>query len=789
MTRQLRTRASRPNYAALAGLGLEDDAAGGPSQPIESDASGSEFEPDAVQEQQAEEDDAEDMALDDAEGEDDDVAETASAAPKRRRTASTREPSLAYGESVSAAPRRKSAQPKASAKRSVMLVPGLAHSSNRQTHALPSLHHRHRPMGIYKKEDKTERLIKPPALFQPAFTTPTNAWASSATVTDRVNKSWGYNVGPGPLWELLEDRTWFKEAYRSAKSSEKELRPRVHQDVAVNRYQVLNAQEATPYLPSDIKTADDGALQPPPPVACSFGPFGSQTRLEVKMFESVKIAQFFPGSKSHAFNAGAPVWGLDWCDIHPDDRAYHRQKQYLAVATFPSRNHAPMVGSRVQRPSAASIQIWSLCPSESSDDAMDVDNPGSGITSHATPEDLGEMRCELVLCIESGPAFELKWCPLPSGDTAMGAQSSGAAPRKLGIIAGTFGDGSLTFYAVPDPFAVERPADHPENEPIYLKVDPLLRIELEETCCWSFDWANSEVVAIGCSNGNIAVYNVAQALRAGSQRSTQPLLPTHYFTAHQSAIRSLAWVRAPVYDVEGEMTSDDPTVVVSGGYDGVECVTDIRDMCGNVMNRTRDVVTTISFSPYTGSAITIDHENIIKAYSLSPVMLGRGHTIIEPNGPIWSIAASDHHPQLAIGVTDGSCMTTNTMRTTRRGGLIPFLEHKIYQLDYSRALGEYRMLEHFLPKETQNRPAATRQNKSMPVGTGAWPPEVGVHRVVWNDGNGLANTPLLASATGSSLCRVDWLLGRWGKDPLPYNGVEGMRGEMAGTFAEDELSE
>ena len=34
------------------------------------------------------------------------------------------------------------------------------------------------------------------------------------------------------------------------------------------------------------------------------------------------------------------------------------------------------------------------------------------------------------------------------------------------------------------------------------------------------------------------------------------------------------------------------------------------------------------------------------------------------------MSASDYHPQLAIGVTDGSCMTTNTMRTTRRGGLI-----------------------------------------------------------------------------------------------------------------------
>ena len=137
----------------------------------------------------------------------------------------------------------------------------------------------------------------------------------------------------------------------------------------------------------------------------------------------------------------------------------------------------------------------------------------------------------------------------------------------------------------------------------------------------------------------------------------------------------------------------------------------------------------------------------------------------------------------------------------------PFLEHKIYQLDYSRALDEYRMLEHFLPKvslrdrppftnpahaarahsqETQNRTAATRQNKAMPVGTGAWPPEVSVQRVVWNDGNGLGRAPLLASATGSGLCRVDWLLGRWGKVPPPYNGVEGIRGETTGmTFEED----
>lgn len=31
-------------------------------------------------------------------------------------------------------------------------------------------------------------------------------------------------------------------------------------------------------------------------------------------------AETVPQSNSHVFNAGSPVWGLDWCPIHPDDR-------------------------------------------------------------------------------------------------------------------------------------------------------------------------------------------------------------------------------------------------------------------------------------------------------------------------------------------------------------------------------------------------------------------------------------------------------------------------------------
>lgn len=138
--------------------------------------------------------------------------------------------------------------------------------------------------------------------------------------------------------------------------------------------------------------------------------------------------------------------------------------------------------------------------------------------------------------------------------------------------------------------------------------------------------------------------------------SLPDLLPTHYIINHQSGVRALSWIRVPQTTSDGTpLTSEDPTVIASGGYDGVECLTDIRELAGHIMNRTRgrwfrfcvgiihltlvsiwiDVIPCMPYSPFAGGPITIDHENIVKAYSASPSMLGRGHTLVEPNGPVW----------------------------------------------------------------------------------------------------------------------------------------------------------
>ena len=55
----------------------------------------------------------------------------------------------------------------------------------------------------------------------------------------------------------------------------------------------------------------------------------------------------------------------------------------------------------------------------------------------------------------------------------------------------------------------------------------------------------------------------------------------------------------------------------------------------------------LAFSPYAGGPIIMDHENTVKAYSASPSMLGRGHSLMEPQGPVWvRQVAREAHPLL-----------------------------------------------------------------------------------------------------------------------------------------------
>lgn len=253
MARALRPRRARPNYAAL--LEVPDDnesvseSLSSKRVVTEEDNSGSDFAPEdnAGAEHNADEED-EDMnvsepisepeiapAMDIDEDEDED--EEADVAFSTARNAS----SAPKGKANSASTQRSTIQ----------LAPGLKRPANRQQHSLPlpSMHHRHRAVPLYARTARVERLEESARPFKAAKTTFTNSGTGEQKVLDRTNKAWGCNIGPGPLWEMVEDRAWFKEAVTDEEEHlEAKRRPRVHADVLVVKGWIVLDKQCVPMV-------------------------------------------------------------------------------------------------------------------------------------------------------------------------------------------------------------------------------------------------------------------------------------------------------------------------------------------------------------------------------------------------------------------------------------------------------------------------------------------------------------------------------------------------------------
>jgi transcription factor C subunit 6 len=312
MSRTLRPRKSQPSYAAAFALDDEEPVAG-PSRKKnaldDDEASGSDFAPEKEPEVAPVDGDEDDVSAPASDS--DEFHEPDDDLPPPQRAVSAPKPRAA------AKPRAKAGSGRAKKVATETLMPslgsgsGIARTSKRQIYVLPtpSVHHRHRAVPLYSRAGRVERLTAKPVLFGPSVTVPTNNFTHSTAVTNRVSKSWGFNVGAGPLWDLVEDRGWYKEAVFTGGEMEIEAnrRPVTHRGLRVMPgWQVLSLEcdfffvqsvdfvltfqlsDATPYLPTDTVTTEEGNLKPPPPVPCSFGPFDNQKRIEIAMFETLE---------------------------------------------------------------------------------------------------------------------------------------------------------------------------------------------------------------------------------------------------------------------------------------------------------------------------------------------------------------------------------------------------------------------------------------------------------------------------------------------------------------------
>ncbi|KAG8758062.1 hypothetical protein FRC14_000856 [Serendipita sp. 396] len=600
--------------------------------------------------------------------------------------------------------------------------------------------HRYRPDSIWSSKSDTLRLSRRPQPFNPPFLVPT-ASTSDPRIAYRVKKSWMYSVGPGPCWELIEDRGFFKEEYIGTMAGTGRItRPLVYSETShlLGYCKELLLGQSSRY---NVESQ---------PVSCFVGPYGAQDLKEIDQFSSVPTG----GSLSVMFNSGGRITAVDWCPTTIS--ASLGGRQYLAVS---STNNAFLgVGTRSHSP--AMIQLWSINPARS-DEALEV-------------------QCEVIMCIDEGAVLQLKWCPLPS-------HSEGE--RKLGLLAAITTDGAAHIYVAP--MLGDGPLGSHHMRRVHCR--PLLTMAFDETTCQALDWANSEVIAIGCSNGFVGVFRVKDAILG---IGNAPL--THYFPVHQTSVQSIAWVRAPpgisdgTYDLVG-----DPTVICTTGSEGSVRVTDIRDCMSRMLFRNREVPHASAFAAFCGSLVATDVDFSVKLFQLQPTALGMGHSVADVGGTALALSVSDIHPYVAIGCADGSCITTNLLRGTRREGVVPFLNHKVFQLDYSPRDGHYRMLDRFLPVENGANEAmvykesVTRNANNDKVvantedrfkqgcleASGLWHPNVAVTAVAWNSGCGLGCAPFLVSGTASGLVRVDYLEGMWAKGTVPYGSIECIRGE------------
>jgi len=281
MTRQLRPRKGRPSYATMSHSELDEDSDAeenhaGPSsarlEVVMDDENDSEsaFIPAKKTHSKDMNDDStpapppeqgnEDAHVD--EGEDQD-------APPYVEGADTLEPDEVNGQAVnvvhrtaastSTTSRTKRPKDKGKGKAKAESAEGITVNQVRRPkgkmYALPtpSVHHRHRAVPLYSRAGRTERLTMRPSLFEPPSLTLTTSFTERPKVSERVNKAWGFNVGYGPLWDLAEDRGWYKEAVTTGSNTDTEAkrRPLVYPDIRVqDGWEVMSLE----YVPFSFAT-------------------------------------------------------------------------------------------------------------------------------------------------------------------------------------------------------------------------------------------------------------------------------------------------------------------------------------------------------------------------------------------------------------------------------------------------------------------------------------------------------------------------------------------------------
>ena len=224
------------------------------------------------------------------------------------------------------------------------------------------------------------------------------------------------------------------------------------------------------------------------------GPYGRQTLFSLASCQTLGLSEAWNGTTAASekqdldnndsdrkrqrhgwmLNAGAGVKCLDWASNCENDT------QYLALATI-SPNDSRFQGTTEEAPAftpelptPSCVQIWAF-----------------------TVDGIRQPKLQVVLCTEWGEVKQLKWCPVPRGSPL----SEKANHR--GLLAGIWGDGYVR--------VVEVCLASREQilETTYEKLDfAVFAARPRDTLSTCVTWLSATDIAVGHSNGYLAVYNI-----------------------------------------------------------------------------------------------------------------------------------------------------------------------------------------------------------------------------------------------------------------------------------------
>jgi hypothetical protein len=267
---------------------------------------------------------------------------------------------------------------------------------------------------------------------------------------------------------------------------------------------------------------------------------GSNTNIDISATECVSLGCIHVSKSSsgktnttmpsYMMNTGGSVvWCMDWSPYDEDAEA-----SYLAVASHSKEEGLHQLGKTYRGDHA--IQIWR---------ALDKS------TGSATANNNNGLELVLNLVHEGGVAWAVSWCPAPRGLIA--------TEKRLGLVAGALGDGSVCIWSVP------RIPDMIDTDVTGLCVDPVATLgpdHVDGSIPCTIDWlphAPYDLLLVGYQDGYVSIVK----LMDGAQ-----LKVIQYFPSDSLTLTSSLWF--PSMSRSDRNADDDMDIDTTNSYTNTE---------------------------------------------------------------------------------------------------------------------------------------------------------------------------------------------------------------------------